>query len=187
MQHYIGTKQIKAQAMSRQAYNDYRGWKLPDDENGADDGYLVEYTDGGTPNHKDHSGYISWSPKAQFDAAYLSLGDIDDLAPHQQRMIGEYEQLRDKADKLTAFIETDKFKSLPALDQELMTAQRGAMVEYGEILHERIALFYPDTPEYLKQDQGLEPVEYFEHGDIAKLTVPEREGMFGHDPLEGQQ
>lgn len=69
-QKYIGTKIIMALAMSRLAYNEYRGWALPADENGADEGYLVEYTDGGTPNHPAHAGYISWSPKAQLDAAY---------------------------------------------------------------------------------------------------------------------
>lgn len=70
MQLHIGTKMVTAQPMTRQAYNDYRGWTLPADENGADEGYLVEYLDGGKPNHPNHVGYISWSPKAQFDAAY---------------------------------------------------------------------------------------------------------------------
>lgn len=70
MKTYTGTKIIKALAMSRQAYNDYRGWELPKDEDGADEGYLVEYLDGGKPNDSRHAGYISWSPKAQFDAAY---------------------------------------------------------------------------------------------------------------------
>lgn len=69
-QRFIGTKIILALAMTRLAYNAYRGWELPADENGADDGYLVEYTDGGAPNHPDHAGYISWSPKAQLDKAY---------------------------------------------------------------------------------------------------------------------
>ena len=70
MQLHIGTKQVTAQPMTRQAYNDYRGWTLPADEDGTDEGYLVEYLDGGKPNHPAHAGYISWSPKAQFDAAY---------------------------------------------------------------------------------------------------------------------
>lgn len=70
MQLHIGTKQVTATPMTRLAYNEYRGWTLPADENGADDGYLVEYLDGGAPNHPKHAGYISWSPKAQFDAAY---------------------------------------------------------------------------------------------------------------------
>ena len=67
---FIGTKIIWALAMTRLAYNEYRGWALPADENGNDAGYLVEYLDGGAPNHPDHAGYISWSPKEQFDNAY---------------------------------------------------------------------------------------------------------------------
>ena len=69
MQSYIGTKIICAKPTNRQDYNDYRGWQLPADENGEDEGYLVEYQ-GGDSNHPDHVGYISWSPKAQFDEAY---------------------------------------------------------------------------------------------------------------------
>lgn len=70
MKTYIGTKQITAQAMTRAAYNDYRGWELPANENGEDAGYLVEYLDGGKANDSRHAGYISWSPKEQFDNAY---------------------------------------------------------------------------------------------------------------------
>ena len=40
---YIGTKLIKAQPMTRAEYNTYRGWALPADENGADEGYLVDH------------------------------------------------------------------------------------------------------------------------------------------------
>lgn len=70
MKKYIGTKVLMAKPMTRQEYNDYRGWELPEDENGADDGYLVEYTDGGQANHPGHEGYISWSPKDVFERAY---------------------------------------------------------------------------------------------------------------------
>ena len=70
MKKYIGTKAVKALPMNRQDYNDYRGWKLPDDENGTDEGMLVEYIDGGKPNHPDHEGYISWSPMEVFNNAY---------------------------------------------------------------------------------------------------------------------
>jgi len=34
------------------------------------EGYLVEYQDGGKPNHPDFAGYISWSPKDVFEKAY---------------------------------------------------------------------------------------------------------------------
>lgn len=67
---HIGTKLINAEPMTRAAYNELRGWQLPADENGADEGYLVEYLDGGKPNVEGRAGYVSWSPKDVFDAAY---------------------------------------------------------------------------------------------------------------------
>ena len=70
MKRYIGTKLIRAKAMTRDEYNAYRGWTLPADENGEDPGYLVEYLDGGQSNHPNHVGYISWSPADVFDRAY---------------------------------------------------------------------------------------------------------------------
>jgi hypothetical protein len=70
MKRYIGTKLINAKPMTRQAYNDFRGWTLPADENGADEGYLVEYVDGGKGNTDHYAGYVSWSPSDVFDRAY---------------------------------------------------------------------------------------------------------------------
>jgi hypothetical protein len=68
-------KQVKAIPMNRQKYNDYRGWDLPDDEDGSDNGYLIECLDGVESNHRDHKGYISWSPKEQFDNGYSDITD----------------------------------------------------------------------------------------------------------------
>ena len=70
MQRYIGTKIVRMMPMTRLEYNQVRGWALPPDENGDDEGYLVEYQDGGEPNTPHFRGYVSWSPKAQADAAY---------------------------------------------------------------------------------------------------------------------
>lgn len=74
MTGYIGTKFINAKPMTRQEYLDLRGWKLPEDENGKDAGYLVEYIDGGKPCHPDFSGYISWSPADVFNKSYSGNG-----------------------------------------------------------------------------------------------------------------
>lgn len=60
MQKYVGTKQIEARPMTRGDYNNYRGWQIPAEENPADEGYLVRYSD----------GYESWSPEKQFNEAY---------------------------------------------------------------------------------------------------------------------
>ena len=70
---YEGTKRVHAHPMNRGEYNAYRGWEVPADENPADDGYLVEYLDGGKSNHPGHAGYISWSPKDVFERSYKEL------------------------------------------------------------------------------------------------------------------
>lgn len=70
MNRYIGVKEINATPMSRAAYNLFRGWELPKDENGEDEGYLVEYVDGGQANTATYKGYVSWSPKDVFERAY---------------------------------------------------------------------------------------------------------------------
>jgi len=66
-------KEVLFRPMTRGQYNLYQGWTIPEDQNGNDDGYLVEYVDGGKPNHPDHNGYISWSPKEQFDNGYSEI------------------------------------------------------------------------------------------------------------------
>ena len=70
MKDYLGVKRIKATPMNRLAYNEYRGWTLPSDENGEDQGYLVEYLDSPNSNHPNHERYISWSPRDVFEKAY---------------------------------------------------------------------------------------------------------------------
>ncbi|USD66733.1 hypothetical protein [Vibrio sp. SCSIO 43136] len=96
MEKFIGIKEIQAIPMNRLAYSQYRGWKLPEDENGEDQGYLVEYLDGGESNHPDHKGYISWSPKDVFERAYADVDDnesgimalfkYEHLPPHLQEV-----------------------------------------------------------------------------------------------------
>ena len=60
MKQYVGTKMIHARPMTRGAYNEYRGWTIPADENPKDDGYLIRYSD----------SYESWSSKDIFEEAY---------------------------------------------------------------------------------------------------------------------
>lgn len=76
LKEFIGTKIIYAKPMNRLDYNIFRGWELPANENGSDEGYLVEYKDGGEPNTKEYQGYVSWSPKEQFENAYKQSGNL---------------------------------------------------------------------------------------------------------------
>jgi hypothetical protein len=70
MLQYVGTKTIFARRMDRGEYCSMRGWTVPEDENAADAGYMVMYTDGGRANVDGYAGYVSWSPADVFEAAY---------------------------------------------------------------------------------------------------------------------
>lgn len=80
MKPYIGTKIVNAKPMMLSEYHDFRGWGTPPDGNGADEGFLIEYTDGGKANTSAYAGYVSWSPKDVFEKAYrqtdsMTFGD----------------------------------------------------------------------------------------------------------------
>lgn len=142
MKTFIGTKIVHATPMNRQEYNDERGWTLPATEDGADEGYLVEYTDGGAPNHTGYAGYVSWSPKAQFDAAYIDIGDVSGLPPHQQRVVAEKAELDDNRMKLNTFMDGEKFHVVcDEAERIRMIDQYNAMTTYSKVLGERIAAF----------------------------------------------
>jgi hypothetical protein len=70
MNKYIGTKLVNAKPMTRLEYNQFRGWTLPENENGDDNGFLIEYVDGGNANTAEYNGYVSWSPFDVFNKAY---------------------------------------------------------------------------------------------------------------------
>lgn len=120
MKTFKSHKLVTATPMNRLDYNIYRGWELPTNESGSDEGYLVEYLDGGESNHPAHKGYISWSPKSQFDNGYsevisepmpsagiMKYFKYDHLPPHLQEVskpIGElassmYKSLPDCSEK----------------------------------------------------------------------------------------
>lgn len=67
MDTYIGTKIIQAEPLTLGAYNERRGWTIPDDEDPSREGYFVQYPD----------GYKSWSPKEVFEEAYRPDGEMN--------------------------------------------------------------------------------------------------------------
>lgn len=141
MKRYIGTKVINAKPMNRLEYNEFRGWTLPADENGADEGYLVEYVDGGKPNTPQYAGYVSWSPKEQFEKAYKFRELRSGLLPHQQRVVDELAELRDKTFALRNFIGSTRFDDVDVIEQGRMKSQCVHMTSYCEILDLRISNF----------------------------------------------
>lgn len=138
---YEGTKRVHATPMNRGDYNAYRGWQVPTDENPADEGYLVEYVDGGKPNDSRHAGYISWSPKDVFERSYKEI-PVSALPPHQQRVLDEKQELDIRITKLDEFIHRNAlFGKVASDEQARMKRQLDVQRELSAILGERIANF----------------------------------------------
>ncbi len=137
-QTYIGTKIVEASAMTRGEYNKYRGWKIPEDENPNDEGYLVIYQD----------GYKSWCPKKQFDEAYR-VYDFKELSStalgmlskdYKERFKAEYKQVLIRLVKLRAFVEKMESGVLdfePDCPKALFEKQICAMTDYITVLEQR--------------------------------------------------
>ena len=91
MKKYVGTKELKAIPMNKEEYCQYRQWEVPSNENPKEEGYLVEYLDGGKPNDERHLGYISWSPKDVFEKSYkenefLTFGQAIEVAKQGKKI-----------------------------------------------------------------------------------------------------
>jgi hypothetical protein len=64
------------------------------------------------------------------------------MQPHQERVVAESNELRDRLLKLTSFISKGEvFDTLPEEDKSLLREQRNLMDEYLDVLRRRIERF----------------------------------------------
>ena len=127
MKKYIGTKQIEAEPMTMgEAYekNLLQAGRVPNESEKDKVGYHVKY----------EGGYESWSPAEPFEKAYKVADTPLD------RMIIEYDELKQKIDKLDVFLDSDKFKTLDEKAKGLLSSQYHIMIAYSIVLSERMRL-----------------------------------------------
>ena len=125
MKKYIGTKQIEAEPMTMgEAYekNLLQAGRVPNESEKDKVGYHVKY----------EGGYESWSPAEPFEKAYKVADTPLD------RMIIEHTELKQKIDKLYAFLNSEKFKTLDEKAKGLLSSQYYIMVTYFITLSERM-------------------------------------------------
>lgn len=141
MKKYVGTKLIEAEQMTRGEYNKYRGWTIPADENPADEGYLVKYSD----------GYVSWSPKGIFDTAYREYEKNELPATailmnsfnYKERFKAEYYQNVIRYEKLKGMLDRwdrDELSFEPTCPRSTYNMQIRAMTDYIAILEARAVM-----------------------------------------------
>lgn len=127
MKKYIGTKQIEAEPMTMgEAYekNLLQAGRVPNESEKTKAGYHVKY----------EGGYESWSPAESFEKAYKVADTPLD------RMIIEYDELKQKINKLDVFLDSEKFKTLDKKAKGLLSSQYHIMIAYSIVLSERMRL-----------------------------------------------
>lgn len=129
MKKYIGTKTVLAKLVTVKEAEKALGKKIDMSKHEKDtEGYLVEYAD----------GYQSFSPKSVFEEAYKPAETFID------RLHVELSGLKEKASRLAAFIDSDKFNTLVIDEQEMLQEQLSHMNAYASILEHRIGLHKED-------------------------------------------
>lgn len=138
MKRFIGTKVLMAVAMTLGAYNEKRGWKIPENEDPEREGYFVEYDD----------GYQSWSPKEVFESSYVLANEnghktFENAVPlHQARVMEEATELSSKISRLSEFVSGNSiFENLDVKEKKRLKLQLVTMNCYYAILAERIDAF----------------------------------------------
>lgn len=64
-----------------------------------------------------------------------------ELQPHQQRVVTENAELREKLGKLLTFFQSPTFENLPEAERSRLRNQARFMDGYAAVLEERIAAF----------------------------------------------
>lgn len=117
LKQYTGTKTVKARPMTMGEAYECKLLKegvRPSECETDKAGYLVEYGD----------GYLSWSPKDVFEAAYKPSETF------LERLEIEYDENQARYDKGRSFINSDRFDKLTYTTRLLLTAQSATQREY---------------------------------------------------------
>ena len=154
MKHFIGIKEVDAKPMTRGDYNKYRGWQIPADENPADEGYLVKYSD----------SYESWSPKVAFNEAYTEyngtglLSTVNDMRSqdYKKRFLAEYMQLELRLNSLRRMLDeyaAGELKFTPNCSYDLLHKQYVHMSDYLDDLDLRAVHEGINIHNYIAEEQ----------------------------------
>lgn len=185
MKHYIGTKTVLAQPMTKGEAHDEQllhAGTIPTPEERTEPGYLVEYED----------GYRSWTPKAPFDRAYRIA------ETPQDRMRIEIADLRQRMDKLSAFLDTDTYNTLKPKVRYMLNNQYSRMYAYLTCLEDRLHAmqgqphdntYLPIDPLLDSANQALNTWYYKDTDRRAYLTITRRQNKVTYtiDGSEGSE
>ncbi len=135
---YTGTRVVHATPMTRGNYNKLRGWVCPENEDPADEGYLVRSDSRVCENVQGMKGYVTWLPKHTFEREYQT-GVVLKATTFVERLEKEYAELHERLSKLSSFVGTAQFEALPKEDKGDLLMQLEAMALYEKALRSRLS------------------------------------------------
>ncbi len=138
MQKYIGVERVEARPMTLGDYNVHRGWQNLEDENPADEGYLIKY----------RGGYENWCSKEHFEKSCVAEDDSPLMATvfnmnspdYKKRFEAEYRQLEIRYERLKKMCEkwdAGELDFTPTCPRATYDKQMAAMVDYLSVLEVR--------------------------------------------------
>ena len=141
MKKFIGTKQVSAEPMTLGEFIEKTGRNPyanePEMHGDNEEGYIVEYED----------GYMSWSPEAVFEKAYMEAETYVD------RMRIEFNELRERMKKLKDFLLSEKSFEVNVGELNDLDCQYDLMNRYAQILLKRIRRAVKQKSEQCESEQ----------------------------------
>lgn len=128
---YVTQEAVWAHPMTRGAYNEYRGWTLPDDEDPEDDGFIIR-----------RDGHNTWMPAEVFESKFKQIdlfGEGSIGGPTwEDRLEEEIAQNKARVEKLLAFMDNPIFKAMEQSQRDLMKQQLDLMQALHGVLTARV-------------------------------------------------
>ena len=105
-------------------------------------GLLEQLTKGvpATLTVKDGKGSITLGHGEDGDAGEAPEEELTDEEKRVKRMAEEYDELRDRYERLTDFVVSDTFRDLPENKRTLLSRQHQAMHDYLDVLTQRLRI-----------------------------------------------
>lgn len=157
LKQYTGTKTVKARPMTMGEAYECKLLKegvRPSECETDKAGYLVEY----------EGGYMSWSPKDVFDAAYKPSETF------LERLDNECDEIGARYNKAKDFINSDRFDNLSPIAKLLLMAQSATQREYICLLIEMIDEAKEKKPFLLEFDFGT-AIKFLKAGGAISRAV----------------
>lgn len=92
---------------------------------------------------EDSRGVVGWQSKQAFEASHVPMGHTGHLTADQRDVVAQKALNDDQVIKLTALLETDRFRGMNSLERQQVQIQLSAASLLANVLADRVDDFTP--------------------------------------------